>query len=429
MTDELFGELEARHKQILDALGTDVFVITSGAPGPGIGLFRQDSNFHYLTGFPEQGAVAVFDPTQDSERVLLFVKEKDRQDEVWQGFTIGVKQARATFPVDGVHNVQSLRSTLEERLKGRTVFYKSVHNHPQNSVLGKLLEQEGTEVRDSGPPFETLLDMRIIKSAWEVEQTRRAIAISTDGHHACMRAVGRHGFEYQLEAEFEYACKLQGVRHFAFGAIVAAGAHATCQHYVENNGPIADDDLVLIDAGARWNMYCADITRTFPASGTFSPVQRDLYEIVLASQKAGVEAVAPELTFHELNNIAAHVLIDGLKELGILHGNTDEIIDKNAYRDFWPGGLAHSVGLDVHDSTPKGFSGPDAERKLEPGMVITVEPGFYSQDFNHQIPETFKHIGIRVEDNVLVTENGHENLTAAVVKELADVEQMVSSGR
>ncbi|MGD7654693.1 MAG: aminopeptidase P family protein [Verrucomicrobiales bacterium] len=428
MNSDLFSELKVRQKRILESLGNDVLILPAGAPPSGVGLFLQADDFHYLTGFPEEGAVAVFDPTQESENVVLFVKEKNQQEEVWQGFTIGVRKAGERFPADKVYNVQLLELKLKERLKGRTVYYKSVQNQRQNAVIDKLLDQEGIETTDVGGPFDELLEMRVIKSAYELEQMRRAIDITGEAHHACMRAGKSARFEYQLEAEFEYACKTRGVRHFAFGSIVAAGAHATCQHYVENNGPIGKDELVLIDAGAKWNNYCADLTRTFPTSGKFTPVQRDLYEIVLASEKAGVEAVAPGIRLMDLHIISARVLADGLKSLGILHGSTDGIIESNAYRDFWPGALCHSLGLYVHDVMPPLFRGLDAERKLEPGMVITVEPGFYSQDFNYQISEEFKHIGIRIEDDVLVTEDGHENLSIATVKEVADVEAMVQSG-
>ncbi len=428
MNKDLYSELQGRQKHILECLGDDLHILPSGASTARTEMFRQDSNFHYLTGFPETGSVAVFDPTQDSENVTMFVKEKNRQEEVWQGFMVGVRKAQETFPADKVYDIKKLEATLKDRLKGRTVYYKAVQNHPQSKLLEKLLKDSDAEIKTEGGPFDKVGELRVIKSDWELEQMRQAINITGEGHHACMRKVIEHKFEYQLEAEFEYACKMRGVRGFSFGAIVAAGAHGTCQHYVENNGPISDGDLVLIDSGAEWNMYAADITRTFPATGTFSPVQRDFYEVVLASQKAGVDAVEPGLRLYDLQVISARVLIDGLKSLKVLHGSTDEIIEKEAYKDFWPGGLCHSLGLDVHDVMTQGYSGRDAEKKLAPGMVITVEPGFYSQDFNHQLPEEFKHIGIRIEDDVLVTDNGHENLSIGIVKEVTDVEQMVQSG-
>ncbi|MDT8391048.1 MAG: aminopeptidase P family protein [Lentisphaeria bacterium] len=420
-----FKDIRSRQKKLLKSLGNDLLILPAGAPAPGVGRFRQDSYFSYLTGFPEQGAVAVFDPSQDTERVCLFVREKDRQDEVWNGFTIGVKQTGDSFPADKAHDIKHLESVLKKRLKGRTVFYNPPPNHPQHARLDKLLKDQEAEVHAEGEVFDRLAEMRLIKSSWELKQIRQAIAITRDAHHACMRVAKTHRFEYQFEAEFDYACKTRGALHVAFGTIVAAGPHGTCQHYVDNAGPVGATDLVLIDAGAAWNGYCADITRTFPASGTFTPVQRDFYAVVLAAQKAGLDMVAPGVRFHDLQIRAATVLVDGLKDLKLLHGATAEIIEKDAYRDFWPAGLSHSLGLDVHDVTPSAFRGRDAERTLEAGMVITVEPGFYSQDFNHQISEDIKGIGIRIEDDVLVTETGHENLSADVVKEVDDVERMI----
>lgn len=422
----VFEEIKNRQNRLLEVLGEDLLILPAGVPVPGVGRFKQDSHFMYLTGFPEQGAVCVFDPTQEKETVTLFVREKDRRDEVWNGFTIGVKEAKKTFPASNVYDIKKLQDVLKNRLSGRTVYYKTVSSHPLHSRLDKLLKNQDTDVKAEGVPFDAIVDMRVIKSAWEVEQIREAVDITIEAHHACMRAAKTHRFEYQLEAQFDYTCKMRGALQFAFGTIVAAGAHGTCQHYVDNAGPVGENDLVLIDAGAVWNGYCADITRTFPASGKFSPIQKDLYAVVLAAQKAGVEMVAPGVRFHDLQVRAATVVIDGLKELKLLHGSTEEIIDKNAYRDFWPAGLSHSLGLDVHDVTPPAFRGPDAERKLEPGMVITIEPGIYTQDFNHQITESVKGIGIRIEDDVLVTENGHENLSAKAVKEVADVEAMTN---
>jgi len=426
MNETLFKEIATRQTRLLKSLGKDLLILTAGHPGPGVGRFRQDSNFSYLTGFLEAGAVCVFDGDADKERVSLFVKEKNRQDEVWNGFSMGVKKAGETLPVDKSYDIKKLADILGKRLKGRRVCYKPLLNHPRNALFDKLFKDHDAEVFDKGEVFDALAEMRLVKSDWEVAQIRKAIEISGEAHHACMRAARRHRFEYQFEAEFDYTAKLQGTLQYAFGTIVAAGVHGTCQHYVDNAGAVGRKDLVLIDAGAAWNGYCADVTRTFPAAGKFSRVQRDLYQIVLAAQKGGVEKVSPGARFFDLHLHAARILVDGLRSLKLLHGSTDEIIEKNAYRDFWPAGLSHSLGLDVHDVTPPGFQGVDAEKRLMPGMVITVEPGFYSQDFNHQVPAKFKGIGIRIEDDVLVTEDGYENLSSGVVKEVEDVECMTN---
>lgn len=409
-------------------MGNDLLILPAGVPQQEILRFLQDTNFFYLTGFPEQGALLVMDPTAESEQVSLFVRENTEREQVWDGFTMGVEKASELCPADKVRKIDELEDFLTRRqLKGRRVYYQAVRGHASSELVEKAIQQAGAEILHEGPALDTLTHMRMIKSPLELEQMRQAIKITGEAHHACMRAGMRHRHEYQFEAEFEYSCKMQGVLHWAFGSIVAAGNHATCQHYIENAGAVRDQDLVLLDAGGIWNGYCADLTRTFPASGKFSPIQRDLYQVVLASEKAGVEKVAPGVCMIELHNHSAAVLIDGLKELGVIKGDTQELIESGKYKDIWPGALCHTLGLDVHDALLPGYHKGD--KPLEPGMVITVEPGFYSQAFNPDIPEEFRQIGIRIEDDVLVTEDGYENMSVDTVKEVDDVEAMVQSGK
>lgn len=430
MTDRLYAELQQRQQKLLLSLGEDILILPAGSPTRFDGArFRQNNDFAYFTGFPEQSAVAVFDPTAQSQQVSLFVRENTHHQLVWDGFTMGVEAAKEVFPADHVSHIDGLEGFLAKRLKGRKVYYHALEGHPSNDLIQQALTDQQVEAEQKGGIFQLIKEMRAVKSPLELEQMRKAIDITGEAFHTCMRAGMRHRNEYQFEAEFEYFCKMQGVLRFAFGSIVAAGHHATCQHYVDNSGPVNEGDMVLLDAGAIWNSYCADITRTFPASGKFSSIQRDLYEVVLASQKAGVAAVAPGLRLFDLHLISARILIDGLKGLGLVKGDTDEIIATASYKDYWPGSLCHSLGLDVHDVMPDGYIGPDADLALKPGMVITVEPGFYSQDFNHEIPPEYRRMGIRIEDDVLVTEDGYENLSIATVKEVADVEAMVQSGQ
>lgn len=421
-----FSEIQGRQRRLLEKLGSDLLIVPAGVPTGDIARFRQTSNFFYLTGFPEHGALLVIDPAEDSGPVHLFVRENTQKEQVWDGFTLGIEKTGETYPADKVHNIRDLEDFLRDRLQHRTVHYKAVKGHPYGKIIDQAIKGQGADVITEDGIFDAIIEMRMVKSPFEIEQMRKAIQITSDAHHACMRAGMRRRKEYQFEAEFEYACKMQGVLEYAFGTIVAAGNHATCQHYIENAGPVGDDDLVLIDAGAVWNGYCADLTRTLPASGTFSPIQRDLYEIVLASQKTGVAMVAPGVCMIDIHKHAASVLIDGLKDLGLVKGDSSELIESEKYKDFWPGALCHSLGIDVHDVLIPGYHKGD--KTLKPGMVITVEPGFYSQAFNHDIPEEFRGIGIRIEDDVLVTEDGYENLSPDTVKEVADVEAMVQSG-
>ena len=428
MPTSQFSEIQNRQQRLLQALGDDLLILPAGVPQGDICRFLQEPNFYYLTGFPEYGALLVLDPNADSEQVSLFVRENSQREQVWDGFTMGVEKAGELCPADKVRKIDELEDFLAGLpLKGRRVYYQAVRDHASGEIVKKALQQADAEILQEGPALETLIHMRMIKSPLEIEQIRQAIKVTSEAHHACMRAGMRHRHEYQFEAEFEYASKMQGVLHWAFGTIVAAGNHATCQHYIENSGAVREQDLVLLDAGGVWNNYCADLTRTFPASGQFSAIQRDLYQVVLASEKAGVEKVAPGICMIELHKHAAAVLIDGLKDLGVIKGDTQELIESGKYKDIWPGALCHPLGLDVHDVLLPGYHKGD--KPLEPGMVITVEPGFYSQAFNPEIPEEFRQIGIRIEDDVLVTEDGYENLSVDTVKEVADVEAMVQSGK
>ena len=417
-----FNETEGRQKRLLNTLGSDTLIIPAEIPRSAISRFLQATDFYYLSGFPEHGAVLVM----DAGEVHLFIKENSQKEQVWDGFTMGIDQAGEECPADKVHHIAELEPFLSSRINGRKVHYKEVQEHPSGGLIETLLKQQNSKIVKNSEVFDAITEMRMVKSPHEIEQMRKAIQITSEAHHACMRAGTRHRKEYQFEAEIEYVYKMHGSMHHAFGAIVAAGNHATCQHYIENSGPVGDQDLILVDTGALWNNYCADLTRTFPASGKFTSIQRDLYEIVLASEKAGVEMVAPGVCMIDIHKHSAAILIDGLKGLGLIKGDTQQLVESAAYKEFWPGALCHSLGLDVHDVLLDGYHKGD--KPLKPGMVITVEPGFYSQAFNRDIPEEYRQIGIRIEDDVLVTENGCENLSIDTVKEVADVEAMVQSG-
>jgi len=427
MNDSLFNEVRGRQERLLKQLGSDLLIVPAEIPRSSIAKFRQGSNFFYLTGFPEYGAVLVLDPTSEGEQVSLFVRENTEKEQVWDGFTTGVDKTSEVYPADKVRHIDEFERFLSGKLQGRRVHYEAVSGHACSEIVDQAIKSQSGEVLSEGAVFDAIVGMRMIKSPLEVEQMRHAIKITGEAHHASMRAGKHYRQEYQIEAEFEYTGKMQGVMHQSFGTIVAAGNRGTCQHYVENSGPIRDQDLVLLDGGMTWNGYCADLTRTFPVSGTFSAIQRDLYEVVLASEKAGIEKVAPGVSMMEIHNHSATILIDGLREIGLIKGDTQEMIKSAEYKRIWPGALCHSLGLDTHDPLLPGYHKGD--KPLEPGMLITVEPGFYSQAFDVKIPEEFRGIGIRIEDDVLVTENGYENLSIDTIKEVADVEAMVQQGR
>lgn len=423
-------DIRRRHKKLLKILGDDLLIVGSGcAVRRNRHLtypFRQDSDFLYLTGFPEQGAVFLLDPLNDTDTATLFVKKKNRREEVWQGFAIGVAAAEAHFPIDKARDTDTLSDVLVPRLADRTVHLIIPDPHPARETIRRLIDDHGATEAIPSPVLDAIHTLRTVKTPWEIDQIKKAVAITGEAHHACMRAASRCQSEYQLAAEFRYACGMAGARDVAFETIVASGRRCTCQHYVANDAALEPDALVLIDGGAEWNGYAADLTRTFPLSGTFSPIQKDLYSVVLQAQKAAIETVAVDRTLEEVHAAAARSFVDGLKALKLLHGPTDDILEKGAYRDFWPASVAHPLGLCVHDVFPKiPRDGATAPRKLKPGMVITVEPGFYAQDFNHQVPDAFRNIGIRIEDDILITKDRVVDLSAHVAREIADVETMV----
>ncbi len=424
-------EMKGRQKELLKFLGDDIFILLSGYDCMRNRYFgypyRQESSFLYLTGFEERPSVVVFDATADAP-VTIYVKDKIIQKEIWEGFATGPVKAKERYPVDKAVDIVSLESNLSKQLKGRTVHYTQVPLHSLNPTINKLIENAGASICNENTALDKLKEMRTIKSKWEIDQIKQAIKLTKESHHATMQQGPLSEYEYELEAIFEYTFKKQGSRSVSFETIIASGSNATCQHYVSNNAKMNREDLVLVDGGCEWNHYAGDITRTWPLSGKFSSSQRDLYQVVLTAQKAAVAMASPNVRMYDLHLKAAEVLVEGLKDLGLAHGNTEDIIETGAYKDFWPGGLSHQMGLDVHDiSTPHLFSGPHAEHNLRPGMILTIEPGFYSQAFNCQIPEKYSRVGIRIEDDVLITEEGSENLSIDIVKEIHDVETMVQT--
>jgi Xaa-Pro aminopeptidase len=424
-------EMRDRQKEVLNHLGEDIFILVSGYDCfrnryfayP----FRQESSFLYLTGFEEKPSVVVFDPKADAP-VTIYVKDKIIRDEIWEGFATGPKKTKERYPVDAALNINTFEANIKKQIRGRCVHYTDVPLHPLNDKINSMISGSDATLCEEDTALDKIKEMRTIKSKWEINQIKQAVKLTKEAHHAAMQLGPKSQYEYELEAIFEYTFKRQGSRSVSFGTIIASGPNATCQHYVENNAKMNPEHLVLVDAGCEWNHYAADITRTWPLNGKFEGVQRDLYEVVLASEKAAVAMASPKVKMNDLYIKAAEVLIDGLKGLGLAHGNTEEIIENGSFKEFWPGGLSHQMGLDVHDiSTPHLFAGADAPKTLQPGMVITIEPGFYSQYFNCQYPEQYSKIGIRVEDDILITEEGAENLSIDIVKEIDDIEAMVQS--
>ena len=395
--------------------------------------YRQNSDFFYLTGFTEPEAVLVLAPGRAGEKSVLFLRARDRAQEIWTGRRLGIEGALAELGVDAAYPIEELAERLPGLIVGSpTLYYQLGLDEPLDRVLLAAVKEARHRVRRGGvaplsfvDPGTVLHEMRLHKTPDEVEVMRRAAAATLAGHEAGMRATRPGLWEYELEAVIEYQYRLAGANDLAYPSIVAGGANATILHYNTNRDRLKAGDLVLVDSGAEADLYASDVTRTWPVNGRFSAEQRALYDIVLAAQKAGIEQVRPGRSYNAYHEAAVRVLTEGLIDVGLLAGSVDELIENKKFADFYPHRTGHWIGLDVHDV---GLYKTDADeyRALEPGMVMTVEPGLYVQA-DLEVPERWKGIGIRIEDDVLCTNGDPDVITAAIPKEAAELEAIVGS--
>ena len=392
--------------------------------------FRQDSNFYYLTGFNEPDALLVLIAGQE-EQSVLFNRPRNPAEEQWTGKRLGQEGAVSELGMHRAFPIDRLADELPALLGGKSTIYYAIARNPQlekiiQNALIKLKGQvrRGVKAPDCLQDLEPILgEMRLFKSEAELNLMRRAAHISVEAHVKAMRQCKDFQHEYQLEAELIYEFNRQGCRNVAYDPIVGAGENACVLHYTDNNQPLHQGDLVLIDAGSEYENYAADITRTFPVNGKFSPEQKSIYELVLKSQKAGIAAIKPGLPWNAVQQMILRILTEGLRDLGILQGEVDELIASEAYKPFYMHNSGHWLGLDVHDS---GAYKIDGEwRPLEPGMVLTVEPGLYISSHTPGVDKRWWGIGVRIEDDVLVTATGHEVLTAALPVDVADIEALM----
>lgn len=424
-----------RRRRVAAALGADAVAVFPAAPERARSndveyRYRQQSDFYYLTGFAEPGAVCVLQPGHADHEYALFVRPRDRERETWTGRRAGVDGALLDYGADKAYPIDELDQHLPKWIAERDRFYCALNADEAftRRVLGWLEHGRAARQRTGSGPSglldarELVHEMRLFKSPAELDVMRRAAAISAEAHLAAMRAARAGGWEYEIEALIEYTFRRHGAAGPAYPSIVAAGPNATILHYTSNDRPLGADELLLVDAGAEYDFYCADITRTFPVAARFGDRQRDVYALVLAAQLAAIEAVRPGARFDEPHQRAVRVLADGLAALGILSGSTDEIVEKELYKPVYMHRTSHWLGMDVHDVGL--YKRPDGARVLEPGMVLTIEPGLYIADFLEDIAPEWHGIGVRIEDDVLVTAGGHEVLTAAAPKAIDDIEAL-----
>jgi Xaa-Pro aminopeptidase len=391
--------------------------------------YRWDSGFYYLTGFREPEAVLVI-VLGKKARQILFCREKNLEREIWDGFRFGPQLAREVFGFDEALPIADLDSRIPELLADREVIYTPVGTDPAwdarvsswlNAVRAKVRTgvSAPTEIRDVRA---NVNDMRLFKDEEELAVMRRAAVISSAAHVRAMGAAAPGKREYEVEAELIHEFCRNGARAPAYGSIVAAGANACVLHYRENTAVLKKGDLMLIDAGCELDSYASDITRTFPIGAGFSAAQKDIYELVLASQLAAIEAVKPGADFIDYHDAATRVLVRGMIDLKLCKGSVDKVLEDGSYKQFYMHRTGHWLGLDVHDAGDYMQKGK--WRKLKPGMVLTVEPGCYIRPAAN-VPKPFWNIGVRIEDDVLVTARGREVLTSMCPKTVRDVEAAV----
>jgi Xaa-Pro aminopeptidase len=394
--------------------------------------FRQESNFHYLTGFEEPESFLVVAPAKNkpgASQTVLFVRLKDADREMWEGERYGVDGARQVFGADEAYPIHELDKRLPELLAGSDkVYYRMGQGENDRRVLGALETHRRSQGRSGkslvsiGDPNEVLGELRMFKSAQEIETMRKVCRISANAHVEAMKQVKPGWTEFEVEALIDYEFRRKGCQRVGYGSIVAGGVNAACLHYRFNNQPLNDGELLLIDAGGELDYYTADITRTFPIGRKFNSAQAKAYDLVLKSQKEAIAMAKPGVTLPAIHKHVCEVLAEGLLSLGLLKGSRDEVIKSGALKRFYPHNTSHWLGIDVHDV---GLYLKNGEpRRAEPGMVFTIEPGFYVQPADKDTPAEYHKIGIRIEDDILITPQGHEVLTKDVPKERSEIEAL-----
>ncbi|MGA8040436.1 MAG: aminopeptidase P N-terminal domain-containing protein [Acidimicrobiia bacterium] len=434
--------------------------------------FHQDPDFLYLTGFHEPDAVAVITPGHSDGDYTLFVRPRDPEMESWTGYRVGTDGAKERFGADQAYELSELDEVLTRYMVGRSaLWYRTGNEHHDERIESIMERARSHRERFGGSVPETIRDvsatldeMRLFKSDDELEKLRAACELSARGHAEAMRFARPGLYEYQVQAALEYHWRQAGSRHNGYPSIVASGANACVLHYIENTDLIGEGDLILIDAAAEVGGYSSDITRTFPAGGTFSGPQRAVYEVVFEAFNRGLDLCTPGSSMRAIHEAATSSLTEGMIELGLLPGNLEDALAMNHFTEFYFHGTGHWLGLDVHDSGT--YRVDDAPRKLEPGMAFTVEPGLYiaphkeevtltllaydpeewrrrrilegreaaaakeaearenAETITHRVPPELLGIGVRIEDDVVITDGGHENMTDSVPSSLAEVEAL-----
>ena len=429
-------EFAKRRQQLMEIMGPNSIAILPNAEVSSRNRdvdypYRSDSNFHYLSGFDEPESVIVIVPGRPHGEYLLFCRERKLEKEIWDGYRAGQEGAITNFNADDSYPISDLDDILPGLLEDREKVFYTMGNIASfdQRVVGFLNHLRQATRQGKHSPTEIieldhcLNELRLFKSSAEIKAMRKAGEISAKAHIRAMKFTQPGHWEYQVEAEIIHEFMGNNCRSSAYPSIVGGGENGCILHYIENNHKLKNNDLLLIDAGAEYDFYAGDITRTFPVNGKFTPSQKALYTIVLNAQKAAIAAVKPGNHWNQPHEAAVRVLTAGLIDIGLLEGELEELIENHSYREFYMHRTGHWLGMDVHDVGDYKVGGE--WRLLEPGMVLTVEPGIYIRDLEH-IPKKWHFTGIRIEDDVLVTKKGNEVLSALAPKEIDEIETLMA---
>lgn len=434
----IYREMKSRRKELMAQMEPNSIALIPSAPmsmrnNDAEYLYRQNSDFYYLTGFIEEEALLALIPGRKQGEVVLFCQEKNKEKELWTGILMGPEKAQQELAMDDAFPISDIDDILPGLIEGRDrVYYAMGKDDKFDDRVMDWVKVIRSKAKLGGhPPGEFLVldhllhELRLIKSTAEIKLMEQAARISAEGHRRAM-AVCKPGIkEYEMEAELLHAFVRNGSRAPAYNSIVAAGDNACILHYNTNNAEVKKGDLILIDAGCEYEYYASDITRTFPATGKFSPEQKAIYEIVLAAQEAAIAAVQPGAAWDEPHNASVKVITQGLVKLGLLDGRPAQLIKNEAYKDFYMHRVGHWIGIDVHDVGD--YKIDDDWRLLEAGMVTTIEPGIYIAPDNTKVPKKWRGIGVRIEDDVLVTKTGHRILSKGIPKTVAEIEEFMAN--
>ncbi|HYE65728.1 MAG TPA: Xaa-Pro aminopeptidase [Pyrinomonadaceae bacterium] len=393
--------------------------------------YRQDSDFYYLTGFHEPDSIAVVAPSRE-HRFTLFVRPRDPEKEIWDGRRAGVEGAQSEYGANAAFPIAEFEEKLGDLINGaRNLYYRIGVNQELDETIVRQIRRLRAMVRKGFSAPQAIIDtgvilheMRLVKDEGEVAIMQRAADIAAEAHREAMKAAHPGMKEYEIEALIEYLFRKNGAAAPAYSSIVGGGANATVLHYINNDATLRDGDLLLVDAGAEYLGYASDITRTFPINGRFTRAQREIYDLVLEAQLACIEMARPGTRMEDIHKRSVEVLTAGMIRLGLLKGDPEELIKEEKYKQFYMHTVGHFLGMDVHDVGRYHIDGES--RRLEPGMIITVEPGIYIAQETKEIPEKYLGIGVRIEDDVLVTENGPRVLSSKAPKQPEEIEELMA---